>query len=202
MKKTILGASIIGAIMFSAFTNKHTDVYMVDTKLSSLEWFAEKIGGKHNGTIMFTSGEIKNDHGSMTGTFVVDMKSIIDKDLEDEKYKAKLEGHLKSADFFDAEKFPTATFVLSSIVPIKDAKEGGNTHTVVGNLTIKDKTNPLIFDAVFKTESGKIACVGTAVVDRSKYDVKYGSKSFFPEIGDKMINDEFQVKFNVLAVKP
>lgn len=201
MKKAIFGASVIGMILFSAFSPKHTDVYKADTKLSSLEWYGEKVGGKHNGTIKLSSGEIHNDHGNLSGTFVIDMNTIEDVDLTDASYQDKLDGHLKSADFFDAAKYPTSKFVSTSITPIKDVKQGGYTHTVKGNLTIKEKTNEVTFDAVIKSEANKIVCVGTAVIDRSKFDVKYGSKSFFPEIGDKMINDEFKLKFNVIAVK-
>lgn len=201
MKKSILASAVIGMILFSAFTAKHVEIYRVDTKASTLEWSAEKMGGAHNGTIQLSSGEIRNDHGNMSGTFVVDMNTIVDKDMKDDTYRAKLEGHLKSADFFDVAKYPTSTFVVTSITPIKEPKELGMTHTVKGNLTIKDKTNEIIFDAVVKSEPGKIACVGTAVVDRSKFDVKYGSKSFFPEIGDKIIYDDFKLKFNILAVK-
>jgi len=201
MKKTILGAAAIGVILLSAFkTGSHSEIYKVDTKLSSLEWFAEKVSGKHNGTINFSSGEIKNDHGNLSGTFEIDMTTIENKDQSGE-WKTKLEGHLKSADFFDAAKYPKATFAMTSATAFKDAKEGGFTHTVKGNLTIKDKTNEITFDAVIKTEANKIACMGTAIVDRAKFDVKYGSKSFFPEIGDNMINDEFKLRFNVVAVK-
>lgn len=200
MKKTIFGAAAIGMILFSAFIGRHSEVYKVDTKLSSLEWFAEKVTGKHNGVISLSNGTISNDHGNLSGVFEVDMTSIATKDMTGE-YATKLDNHLKSEDFFHSAKFPIAKFISTSIVPIKDVKEGGFTHAIKGNLTIKEKTNEITFDAVIKGEAGKIACVGTAVVDRSKFDVKYGSKSFFPEIGDKMIYDEFKLKFNVVAVK-
>lgn len=200
MKKTIFGAAAIGVILLSAFTNKHSEVFNADTKLSSLEWFAEKVTGKHNGVLMLSGGTISNDHGNLSAVFEMDMTTIATKDLTGE-YAAKLDKHLKSEDFFNVEKFPRSKFVSTSIVAIPNAKPGENTHTVKGNLTIKDKTNEITFGAVIKGEPGKIACVGTAVVDRSKYDVKYGSKTFFPEIGDKMINDEFKVKFSVVAVK-
>lgn len=201
MKNTIITTAMLSAFALMAFINPtHTDVYKVDTKTSSMEWFAEKVTGKHQGTIALSSGEIKNDHGNLSGTFEADMTTIVNTDLTGE-YKTKLENHLKSDDFFGSEKYPKAKFTTTSISPIKDAKEGGFTHTVKGNLTIKEKTNEITFDAVIKDEAGKIACVGTAVVDRSKFDVKYGSKSFFPEIGDKAIYDEFKIKFNVVAVK-
>ena len=202
MKKAILLTVTLAAFILMAFTGKnlHTEVYKVDTKLSSLEWYAEKVNGKHNGTIMFSGGEISNDHGKLSATFEVDMTSIACADLTGE-YKTKLENHLKSDDFFGSVKYPKAIFSTTSITPIKDAKEGGFTHTVKANLTIKDKTNEISFDAVIKMEGNKIACLGTAVVDRSKFDVKYGSKTFFPDIADKMIYDEFKLKFTVVAVR-
>lgn len=202
MKKTIILAGSVAAFALMAFAGRkpYIDVYKVDTKNSSLEWYAEKVAGKHNGIIMLSGGEIKNDHENLTGTFEIDMTTIENKDQSGE-WKTKLEGHLKSADFFDVTKYPKATFAMTSATALKDAKEGGFTHTVKGNLTIKDKTNEITFDAVLKMEGEKIACVGTATVDRSKFDVKYGSKSFFPEIGDKMIYDEFKLKFSVVAVK-
>jgi polyisoprenoid-binding protein YceI len=201
MKKTILITAVIGFIALASFKMKE-ETYKADTKLSSLEWNGKKLKGEHNGTIMLSSGEIIINKDAVTGgTFEIDMNSLTDKDLTDPSYKTKLEGHLKSADFFDAQKFPKAKFVITSVTPIKEAKEGGYTHTVKGNLTIKDKTNEISFDAVIKMAEGKVACVGTATIDRSKFDIKYGSKSFFPEIGDKLIYDEFIVKFNVVAVK-
>lgn len=201
MKKTILITAVIGFIALASFKMKE-ETYKADTKLSSLEWNGKKLKGEHNGTIMLSSGEIIINKDAVTGgTFEIDMNSLTDKDLTDPSYKTKLEGHLKSADFFDAQKFPKAKFVITSVTPIKEAKEGGYTHTLKGNLTIKDKTNEISFDAVIKMAEGKVACVGTATIDRSKFDIKYGSKSFFPEIGDKLIYDEFTVKFNVVAVK-
>jgi polyisoprenoid-binding protein YceI len=201
MKKIILITAVIGFIALASFKMKE-ETYKADTKLSSLEWNGKKLKGEHNGTIMLSSGEIIINKDAVTGgTFEIDMNSLTDKDLTDPSYKTKLEGHLKSADFFDAQKFPKAKFVITSVTPIKEAKEGGYTHTLKGNLTIKDKTNEISFDAVIKMAEGKVACVGTATIDRSKFDIKYGSKSFFPEIGDKLIYDEFTVKFNVVAVK-
>ena len=203
MKKVILFSATLVALTLMAFTGKkiHVDTYKVDTKLSSLEWFAEKVNGKHNGTIMLSGGEIKNDHGNFTGSFAIDMNTIANTDLKDNGSREKLEKHLKSADFFDAEKYPKSTFVIISVTPITVAKAGGFTHTVKGNLTIKDKTNEITFDAVVKMEANTFTCAGTAIVDRSKFNVKYGSKTFFESIGDKMIYDEFTLKFKVVAVR-
>src|SRR5262245_38588982 len=125
------------ATLFSFTPIKHEDTFKVNPKLSALEWQAEKLTGKHNGDIQFSVGEIKNNHGAFTGFVEVDMTSIKDKDIEAPEYRTKLENHLKSADFFDVAKYPTAKFVITSCTPITEQKEGGYTHNVKGNLTIK-----------------------------------------------------------------
>lgn len=152
MKKIILAAGVISAIILSSFTNMgYSEVYKVDTKVSTLEWFAEKIGGKHNGVVNLSGGSIASDHGKLTGSFDINMTSITVRELTGE-WAAKLEGHLKSEDFFNTEKFPAAKFVIISATPINGSKKGGFTHHVKGNLTIKDKTNEIDFDATIKTE--------------------------------------------------
>lgn len=180
--------------------NLHVDVFQVDVNNSSVEWFAAKFTGKHNGTVQLAGGEIKNNHGQLSGNVEIDMNTIQNSDVKDEKMNAKLTNHLKSEDFFHAEKFPKSTFVITSIVALKEPVEG-STHKVSGNLTIKDKTNPISFDAAIISQESKITCVGSAVVDRSKFDVRYGSKSFFEDIGDKVIYDEFTIKFNLIATR-
>ena len=202
MKKTIILTFAFSLLTIIAFTGTkfHTDVFKLDSKQSSLEWYAEKVTGKHNGTIMFSSGELKNDHGKLTGSFEIDMSTIENKDMTGE-YKAKLERHLKSDDFFSVEKFPKSKFVITSVTPLTAVKDLGYTHNVKGLLTIKDKTNEVSFDSKISIEENKISCNGSIIIDRSKYDVKYGSKTFFADIGDKMIYDNFTMKFNFIAVK-
>ncbi len=193
--------ALIAAAMVS-FTGKnpHSTTYKLDTKGSKVEWYAAKFTGKHNGTITLASGSLTDNHGQWTGTFVIDMKTITDLDMEPGKGKEKLENHLKSPDFFDAEKYPTSKLDVTSITPLAEATKEA-THKVNGNLTIKDKTNPVTFDVMMKQEGEQFACTGTMKIDRSKFDVRYGSKSFFADIGDKIIYDEFELKFNVALLK-
>lgn len=179
----------------------HTDVYTVDTNLSSLEWTAEKINGMHQGNINILNGDIKNNHGHFSGTFEIDMQSIVCQDLKPGALKTKLETFLKSSNFFNVELFPKSKFIINSITPLKDANLEKTTHHVKGLLTIKDKTNEIKFDATIKMEANKFTCIGSATIDRTKYDIKYRSKSYFPDIGDKMIYDEFILKFKVVAEK-
>lgn len=192
---------ITGGISSQAAIILHTDIYKADLKQCRLLWFAEKVTGKHNGTIEISGGEIANEHGNISGNFEFDMSAIKDSDIEDEKSRAKLENHLKSPDFFDVAKYPTAKFIITSITPIEGSKPGEETHIAKGNLTIKDKTNEISFPVMMNMGPEQVTVTGSATVDRSKYDVRYGSKTFFNDIGDKMIYDDFILKFTIIAKK-
>ncbi len=175
---------VLGVIALFAM-NVSAQKQIVDAKASKITWLGEKIGGEHKGTIELKSGEFtEKGNKIVSGSFVMDMTSIKDTDLDDEGYRAKLEGHLKSDDFFGVAKYPTAKLVIISSEPFKGGKA-----TVKADLTIKGKTNPIEFEV---DKSGK-SYKGKLVVDRSKYDVRYGSKSFFDNLGDKVIYDEFTI---------
>jgi len=203
MKKNLLFLLLIPALAVVAVPARillHTDTYLVDLKSSKVEWFAEKVTGKHQGLISLSRGVVYNDHGRLGGTFVMDMTTIAVTDLTDEK-KSKLEGHLKSEDFFDVKKFPTSQFEITSVAPRAGYVEGGPNFDVTGKLTIKGKTNNETFPAIIKFDGNKMTAKVDMKVDRSKYDVRYGSKTFFPDIGDKAIYDEFLLKIDVVAEK-
>lgn len=148
-----------------------------------VKWTGNKIGGAHNGEIKVKSGNVELKDGNIVnGNVVIDMKSITCKDLENETYNKKLIDHLSSDDFFGVEKFPTATFAIT-----KASKFNKGKATVSGSLTIKGKTEPFSFEVsklnnVYSTQ---------LKVDRSKFDVRYGSNSFFDNLGDKAIENIF-----------
>ena len=203
MNRTILLALLLsaGTLISLAAKKFHSENFTVDKSQTKLEWYASKVTGKHNGTINLLSGYIANTHGSLAGSFEIDMNSIANTDIESPKMKAKLESHLKSEDFFNVTKYPKAKFVITSVKMLSSPGANGATHKITGNLTIKDKTNEISFDALVIMAADKMVCTGSAIVDRSKFDVRYGSKTFFENIGDKMIDDEFTLKFSVVAVK-
>ena len=116
------------------------------------------------------------------------MSTIVCTDIKDAGSKAGLEGHLKADDFFGTAKYATSKLVFTKVT----LKSKG-VYTVTANLTIKDKTNPITFDL---TVAGKTA-TAKLMVDRTKYDIKYNSKSFFGSIGDKAIDDEFELNVNL-----
>ena len=163
----------------------------VNTKLSIIEWQGKKITGKHDGNIQLKSGslELKNEQ-IVAGNFVVDMTSITNSDLKDEGTNQKLVGHLKSDDFFGVETYPTASFKLTKSTPFSNGKA-----TLTGNITIKEKTETLTFEVV---KSGN-TYTADVEIDRSKFDVRFGSKSFFNNLGDQAINDIFTLKIKLVV---
>ena len=122
------------------------------------------------------------------------MTTITSTDLEGE-YQQKLNGHLKSDDFFGIEKFPEAKFVITKVA--KDSKNGS--FAVTGNLTIKSTTKPVSFKAQLVNGGAGIIAVADIVIDRSEYDVRYGSGSFFDDLGDKTIYDDFTLSINLVT---
>lgn len=176
--------------------------YNVVAEESAAKWHGTKVGGEHSGTINVKEGELTVANEQVTGgTVVIDMTTIANTDITDAEFNGKLVGHLKSDDFFGVEQFPTATFVINKLSPIADAAAGQPNYNVEGDLTIKGKTNPVSFPAVITVENGVAKAKADVVVDRAKYDVRYGSKSFFDDLGDKVIADEFTVSFDVTAKK-
>lgn len=193
MKKVLLFAllAVIGMAV-TAPTN-----YTVDTAQSNIEWKGYKVTGQHAGNVKVKSGALQFNNGVLTGgTFDVDMTSISCTDMQGE-YADKLVGHLKSPDFFGVETYPTAKYVISRAIPT-DSK--GN-YKIVGNLTIKSTTKELKFNANVTEADGMVKASGKMVVDRSDFDVRFGSGSFFDGLGDKTIYDEFDLNIWLVAKK-
>ncbi len=160
----------------------------INVEKSTINWVGKKVTGEHSGTINFQEGMlIFKGQKVAGGNFTVDMTSINTTDLSGE-WKAKLDGHLKADDFFGTDKFKTATLKFTKI-----ADKGNGVYGVTADLTIKGITKPVNFDLTVKGNNAN----ATVVVDRAKYDIKYGSKSFFEGLGDKTIYDEFELKVSL-----
>jgi polyisoprenoid-binding protein YceI len=178
--KTIAIALLVafGTTVTTAQTKK------IDTEKSTINWVGKKVTGEHSGTVNFKEGMLIFKNGKVAGgNFTVDMASLVSTDLSGE-WKGKLEGHLKSEDFFGTEKNPTSTLKFTKI-----AAKANGVYTVTADLTIKGITNPITFDLVTK---GNTATT-TLKINRTKYGIKYGSGSFFDNLGDKTINDDFDL---------
>ena len=194
MKKllSIATALVLSLAVFAGEKEK----YAVDNSVSSVEWVGKKVTGQHNGNVMVKSGDIMVEDGMITGgTLMIDMNSIIVEDIKDEGTNAKLVGHLKSDDFFSVEQNPMAKLVITKV------EDKGDKFHIHGELTIKGITEKVEIPAVIKMEEGKVVAIGETEIDRTKWDIRYGSGKFFEGLGDKMIYDNFTVKFKVGAKK-
>lgn len=188
-------AILVSTINFNVFSQE----YIVDAKKSKLEWLGEKISSKHYGTVDIKDGMLKKEVSNFSGIFNIDMTSIKNIDLKDPQYNNKLIGHLKSDDFFSVDKFQTATFKLKSIKETKSKKDAKITHTVTGDLTIKGITNEISFPAKIKFNTNNFTANAKFVINRSKWDIRFGSGSFFDNLGDKMIYDDIQFTLTLVA---
>ncbi len=187
MKKGILSLAFALVFGFAATATEPIDgeKKKVNVETSKIMWKAYKVTGSHYGSIALKEGTLMFDGDKLTGgEFVVDMTSISNDDQEPGEDKEKLEGHLNSSDFFD-----TATHATASLKFTEVKSSGKNSYEVTGDLTIKGITKAITFDvSVYGSKA-----TATLKVDRTNYDVKYGSGSFFENLGDKTIYDEFDL---------
>ncbi|WBL26339.1 YceI family protein [Zunongwangia sp. HGR-M22] len=183
MKNNILKGALASVIVI-AMMSFTAAIQKVNVKNSTITWNGEKVTGSHHGTIDLKSGYLNVDEDKITGgEFVMDMTSINVTDLEGES-KGKLEGHLKSDDFFGIANHPEAKLVITTA-----SKKSDDTYGIVGDLTIKGITNPVAFDMEYDGKSAH----ADLTIDRTKYEVRYGSGSFFDNLGDKTIYDDFDI---------
>lgn len=193
-KRILLGfAFVMGALIINttAFAQKNMTL---KTDESKVEWTGKKVTGAHNGAVMLKSGILTMKGTAIVGgEFVMDMTSITNEDIKNEKYRGDLVKHLKSPDFFSVAKFPEARFV------IKESKHGKDMELIVkGDLTIKGITKPLEFGFKSHKHGDSYHISGVMLIDRTKYDIKYGSGSFFDNLGDRTISDNFELKFDLM----
>jgi polyisoprenoid-binding protein YceI len=168
------------------------NIYNIDNTQSQITWTGREVStSSHYGTLDFVSGNFEISNGAIVnGEFIVDMTSINNQDMEGDS-KARLEGHLKSDDFFSVESYPTASISINSSELISDGK-----WNVSADLSIKGFTHPVNFEMI-SSEDGWSA---NLVFDRSKYDVRFRSGSFFENLGDKLIYDDIELSINLTTL--
>jgi len=173
----------------------------VDPTASSVEWLGRKITGDgHYGTINVKSGELFVFDGRIWGgNVVIDMTTIQVVDITDPASAASLKGHLESDDFFSVATFPEASLQLVKFDPIEGAAVGAPNYRVSGNLTIKGITQGIAFDALIDHSEGQVVANADFYFDRAVYDVRFGSGRFFENLGDELINDNVNLKVNLVA---
>lgn len=178
-------------------SNKGKKLSIVSAE-SKLEWDAKKVTGGHVGTVDIKGGNVYVDNGKLTGgEYEIDFTTIKVLDLQDPGMNAKLTGHLKSDDFFSAEKFPSGKFEIISAEEITDAS--GNNYKITGNLTIKGITKQITFPAKVNISGDNLTATADFTIDRTLWDIKFRSGKFFENLGDNLIYDDFKIKFNIAA---
>jgi polyisoprenoid-binding protein YceI len=177
------------------------DVLVLNTSLSEVAWEGKRITGSgHDGTIGVKEGTIYVYDGALLGGEVyIDMTQIVVLDIDDPDRNARLKGHLESDDFFSVADFPVAKLEIVRLDPIEGVAYGEPNYRVFGNLTIKGITHGIAFDAVVDVAEGWVEARADFSFDRSLYDVRFGSGSFFQDLGDNLILDEIFLSVDIVA---
>jgi polyisoprenoid-binding protein YceI len=191
--RVILSISLI-LYSFLSFSQERNTILTADPARTKIEWTGKKLTGEHYGEIKLSSGELTLINDKLTGgKFDMDMTSITCTDITDAKSNKRLVDHLKSEDFFSTTRFPRSQFVITSVKP-----KSSNEYDVTGDLTIKGKTNTISFPVKLSKTDSEWRGEGTMTFDRSKYDVKFGSQSFYENLGDKLVYDDVDITINLI----
>ena len=188
----------------AAISESTSDKFTVNVAESTIEWKGFKPTGTHNGTISIDNGVFKTNEGKLqSGTFLIDMNTITVTDLEPGDGKEDLEAHLKGTvegkedHFFDVKNFPSAAFEITST----ESLAAGKTR-LSGNLDIKGQKHNVSFPVTITNNGDQITIESEPfTIDRTKWNVNYGSKTIFEGLGDKFINDDIEIKINIKAKK-
>jgi polyisoprenoid-binding protein YceI len=162
---------------------------------SQVIWKASKVTGSHWGYVPIADAQLDYSNGKITGgSFIMDMVNLTVEDLTDEKSKGNLTNHLKSDDFFSVEKFNKSTFKITDV-----KTSNGTDYTISGNLTIKGISNPVSFPATVSVAGNQLTATGKITFDRTKFDIKYRSGSYFENLADQLIYDEVSLDVKLIA---
>ena len=191
--KLFTGLAALGLFMSLSLHIMAGENYKIGDK-SKVTWLGKKVTGQHTGGIVLKSGELSLEKGMLTGgTFIMDMTSITCTDMEGESADNLLV-HLRSDEFFGVTKYQTSKLLITKV-----ATSTTGIITVSANLTIKGITKKVEFPVVVDERNGSVTVIGVITVNRTLYGIKHGSGSFFDDLGDKMIEDNFTLTFNLTA---
>ncbi len=183
---------LAGTLMFfvSALA---TQAQNVSLEKSIVTWTGKKLTGEHTGNIKLKSATIKTQDNELKGgSFVIDMTTLTCTDLKDEGANTSLVNHLKSDDFFSVNQYKESHFTVTKV-----ARQANNQYQVTGDLKIKGFSHPNTFVVKFDDKGKQKTFTGTMVVDRTLYNIRYGSGKFFDNLGDRMIDDNFEIQFSI-----
>ncbi len=170
--------------------------FSIQPESSLVNWTGKKILGLHTGTITIKSGFLSFENEELiAGEIIIDMTSIVITDIADRSIYKEFFDHLNHEDFFAVDHFKTAIFKFNK------AKKENDHYLIFGDLTIKDITHPISFPASIEIFTDFLHALGEIKIDRTLYNIKYGSSKFIPNLGNKLIYDEFVLQFKLVGQK-
>lgn len=169
--------------------------FKIQESSSTVNWTGKKVLGLHTGSISVAGGSVEMTDGIISGGVVeVDMTSIVITDIADRKTHDEFLAHLHHDDFFSVDQFKTATLIIHGA-----EKAEGNKQKIKGALTIKDITHPISFTSSVEVFTDYLHSLGEMIIDRTAYNIRYGSGKFIANLGDKLIYDDFVLQFKIIA---
>lgn len=213
MKKAIFAVAALAALTTACNTAPEADSatttekqeaaaatgasFGIDTINSSVNWLGTKPIGQHTGTFKVSNGNFSVADGNISaGSFTIDISSLTNIDLKPGEGKEKLEGHLKSEDFFDVAKYPTAKFEITAVEPLTN--DSTATHKISGNLTLKDSTKNVTFPAKLTIAENNVKAAANFNIDRTQWGLFYGNDQ---SLGDSFVRPEVNITLNITANK-
>ena len=197
MKQKLLILSLAFFTLMSFTTVMHQDHVKVNTITSTVKWKGSKVTSSHEGNIKLSSGKLILEHGKLVGgEFEIDMTTIVNTDIEDKESRLKLEGHLKNKDFFNVNEHKTASLMITTVKLIEESS-----YELQADLTIKGITHPVTFQANIAINELNFLARAKIKIDRTKWDIKYNSGSFFDGLGNYLILDEIEFDVFLLSEK-
>lgn len=175
-------------------------VYQVDADQSTIEWTGRNPNGKHFGTVKLGGGDITVRKGAITGVFTIDMRSIKNVDLEGNEWQPVLIAHLESDDFFFVKLFPTAWFTITSARLPDDPPLSSPNAEIEGTLELRGVRKDLKFSATLShLGDGRIAAEAHFDMDRTRWNVIYGSSRFFEHLGMHLVFDPITIQLRIVT---
>jgi polyisoprenoid-binding protein YceI len=199
MKAAFFALSVATFAATPARAEDGEQLFKADPQQSTVQWHGSKVvGGGHTGEVSVKTAQVLFAGDAVKSADVeIDMTTIVDEDLKDASFNKKLVDHLRSSDFFDVEKRPTATLAVTSATP---TKAGSAEYDVKGTLTIKGTSKPVAFKATERRDGDRRIVKAALAFDRTEFDVRYGSGKFFANLGDKVIADEIKLDVELALV--
>ena len=201
MKRLIYVLTVLSIVLFTsnyAIGGEGSNEFKVNTNESKINWLGTKPGGEHNGIVSITDGTLDLKNGELVGgNFTIDLNSIVNLDIESETWNEKLVDHLKSEDFFYVEKHPAGMFTITDVEKISEGE-----YRLTGNLELRGVTKTIRFNSSVEIENDVLkASTPQLILDRTEWNIKAMSKSVFTDLKDRYVDDEMQIKINLVAEK-